>query len=75
MSEAPILKFYNKNKPVVVQCGASEKGLGAALLQEEQPLAYVSRALTVCEMRYAQIEKELLAIVFSCGRLHQYTYG
>ena len=53
-----------------MQCDASEKGLGASLLQDGKPLAYASRALTNTETNYAQIEKELLAIVF-----HQYTYG
>lgn len=34
-----------------------------------------SRALTDTEKRYAQIEKELLAIVFAAKRFHQYVYG
>nr|XP_047122941.1 uncharacterized protein K02A2.6-like [Hydra vulgaris] len=33
------------------------------------------RSLTIAEQRYAQIEKELLAIVFACEHLNQYTYG
>ena len=34
-----------------------------------------SRALTDVETRYAQIEKELLAVVFAFNRFHQYVYG
>ena len=75
VSDAPVLRFYDDKKPLVIQCDASEYGLGAALLQEDQPLAYISRALTDTETRYAQIEKELLAIVYSCERFHQYTFG
>ena len=45
------------------------------LLQDGQPISYASRALTECERGYAQIEKELLAIVYGLERLGQYTYG
>ena len=71
----PLLKYYEREKDLVSQCDASEGGLGAALLQDGRPLAYASRALTAAERNYAQIEKELLAIVFSTERFHQYTYG
>ena len=36
---------------------------------------YISRALTSTEQRYAQMEKEMLAIVFDLERFHQYTFG
>jgi len=38
-------------------------------------VAYASRSLTEAESRYAQIEKELLAVQFSLERFNQYTYG
>ena len=60
---------------MTIQCDASQSGLGAALLQNGQPVAYASRALTDAETRYAQIEKELLAIVFACERFEPYVYG
>ena len=44
-------------------------------MQKGQPVAYYSRALTPTETRYAQIEKELLAIVFGCEHFEAYTYG
>ena len=34
-------------------------------------VAYASRAMTSAETRYAQIEKELLCIMFACERFHQ----
>ena len=34
VSEAPILQYFDVNKPVVIQCDSSESGLGATLLQD-----------------------------------------
>ena len=58
-----------------MQCDASQSGLGAAMLQNGQPIAYASRALSPAETRYAQIEKELLAIVYACQHFESYIYG
>ncbi len=44
-------------------------------MQAGKPVAYASRALTTTEQNYAQIEKELLAIVFGMERFHHYAYG
>ena len=71
----PALSYYDVMKPVVIQCDASDSGLGAALLQNGLPVAYSSRSLTSAEINYAQIEKELLAIVFTCEKFDQYVYG
>ena len=63
-----VLAYYDVSKPVVIQCDAFQTGLGAALLQEGCPVAYSSRVMTPTEQNYAQIEKELLAIVFACEK-------
>lgn len=75
VTRTPVLRYYNLEDEVTIQCDASQSGLGAALLQNGQPIAYASRALTSAETRYAQIEKELLAIVFACERFNAYLYG
>lgn len=75
VTSAPILAYYDPKKTITIQCDASKTGLGATIMQEGKPLAYASRALTPTEQRYAQIEKEALAIVFALERFHQYTFG
>ncbi len=75
VSSTPVLRYYNLKEEVTLQCDASQSGLGAALMQNGQPVAYASRAMTPTETRYAQIEKELLAIVFACDHFEAYIYG
>ena len=69
------LKYYNRNLPLTVQADASQDGLGAALLQDGKPIAFASKSLTDTERRYANIERELLAVVYACERFHTYLYG
>ena len=75
LTNAPVLGYYNKNMPLLLSVDASSTGLGAVLMQNGRPLAYASRALTDCQKRYAQIEKELLAIVFGVEKFRQYICG
>lgn len=75
ISQSPVLRYYSPNEEVTVSVDASAHGLGACLLQGGRPVAYAARTLTPAETRWAQIEKELLAIVFGCTRFHQYVYG
>jgi hypothetical protein len=72
---APVMAYYDPHKELVLQCDASESGLGEALLQDGLPIAYASRALTDPETRYAQIEKEAVAVAWSLEHFRQYTYG
>lgn len=75
ITKAPILRYFDDDIDVVLQCDASQIGLGAVILQNQQPIGYASRTLTDTERRYAQIEKELLAIQFGLQHFDHYTYG
>jgi len=75
VTQAPVLRYYNVDEAVTLQCDASDYGLRATLLQKDQPVTFASRCLSPVEQRYAQIEKEMLAIVFACERFRQYIYG
>jgi len=75
VTQAPVLRYYNIDEPVTIQCDLSDYGLGAMLLQHGQPVAFASRSLSSVEQRYAQIENETLAIVFACECFRQYICG
>ena len=75
VTEAPVLCYYDPSQNLTIQCDASQSGLGAAILQNGRPMDYASRSLTDTETRYAQIEKEMLAIVFALERFNQDTFG
>ena len=68
------MQYFDLDEPTTVHCDVSETDLGAALMQAGKPLAYASRALTTTEQNYAQIKKELLAIVCGMENFHHYTY-
>ena len=75
VTAAPVLSFYDPGKELVLENDASEYGIGSALFQDGKPIAFASRTLTGAETRYAQIEKEMLAVCYGLTKFHQYTFG
>ena len=72
---APILEYYNPNKPTILQTDASCKGLGACLLQNQRPVYFTSRALTETQKGYVAIELESLAVTWAMEKFHHFLYG
>ncbi|RUS85701.1 hypothetical protein EGW08_006577 [Elysia chlorotica] len=69
------LSYFDPHKPTTLEVDSSLNGLGAALIQDGKPIAFASKSLTETEARYANIEREMLAVVFACERFHTYIYG
>ena len=79
LTSPEVLVLYDSKRETCVSADSSSYGLGAVLLQKVEdvwrPVSYISRSLTETESRYAPIEKEALAVVWSCERFNQYLLG
>ncbi|KAL9964953.1 hypothetical protein ACROYT_G028670 [Oculina patagonica] len=75
VSNEVTLTYFDPRKEIILQVDASLKGLGATLMQESKPVAFASKSLTDVETRYANIERELLAVVYGGEEFHTYLFG
>ena len=75
IAAAPILAYYNPKKPTILQTNASCKGLGACLLQNQNPVYFVSRALSETQKGYVAIELESLAVAWAMEKFHHFLYS
>lgn len=80
LCSASVLSLYSPRKRTVLSADDSSYDLGAVLLQQQEDgkmhlVAYASRAMSGIETRYAQIEKEALAITWRYERFSDYLIG
>ena len=79
LTEEPVLRSPDFSKRFILQTDASDRGLGAVLLQEGEegrnPVFYLSRKLLPRAQAYAVIEKECQAIVWAVQKLKVYLNG
>ena len=83
LAKDAFLKYPDHNKPFHIYCDASDLQLGAAIMQDDAPVAYYSRKLNTAQKNYTVGEKKLLSIVetlkeyrsmlYGCKELHIYT--
>lgn len=78
LTTAPILVHPNFEQQFIVRTDASHFAVGAILSQgkirEDLPICYMSKTLNRHEVRYATVEKELLAIIYAFRNFRPYIY-
>ena len=82
LTTVKLLSFYDSNPATktILQCDASQIGLGAWLRQidqlgTEKIVAMGSRSLTGAESRYSNIERECLAVMYGLEKFEYYLMG
>ncbi|VFQ91342.1 unnamed protein product [Cuscuta campestris] len=75
MSTAPVLRLPDFALPFVIETDACSTGVGAVLLQNEQPVAFFSKKLGPRKLAASTYHKELFAIVEAVQKWRQYLLG
>ncbi|KAJ3689395.1 hypothetical protein LUZ61_018559 [Rhynchospora tenuis] len=75
MTEAPVLTLPDYTKQFVIETDASALGMGAVLMQDNKPVAYLSKSLGLKNQALSTYEKELLALITAVKKWKHYLLG
>ncbi|KAK9062911.1 hypothetical protein SSX86_020101 [Deinandra increscens subsp. villosa] len=72
LSSPPVLALPDFSKVFILETDASSKGIGAVLMQDHHPIAFISKGLSSRQQSLSVYEKELMAIIFAVKYWHHY---
>ena len=73
MTRTPVLALPNFQEPFTIETDACHDGIGAVLMQQGQPIAYLSKALGEKHKALSIYEKEFLALIMAVERWSLFT--
>jgi hypothetical protein len=72
MSSTPVLSLPDFSKQFVVETDACDSGIGAVLMQDQHPIAYLSKPLGAAHLALSIYDKEFLALLMAIERWRPY---
>lgn len=72
MTRTPVLGLPNFSQPFTIETDACNDGIGAVLMQQGQPIAYLSKALGEKHKSLSIYEKEFLALIMAVEKWRPY---
>jgi RNase H-like domain found in reverse transcriptase len=75
MCTAPVLALPDFSKPFILETDVCSTGIGAVLMQEGRPIAYLSKALGMKNQLLSTYEKEYLALLTAVQKWRHYLQG
>lgn len=77
LSTQPVLRAPKFDEQFILQCDASQEGIGACLSQkdadgQDHPVLYLSKKFSNAERNYSTSEQECLGIIYSVQKLRYY---
>lgn len=75
MTTTPVLAFLDFAKTFIVETDASGIGMGAVLMQDGRPIAYLSRAFGLKNMGLSIYEKKFIVVLLAINKWKHYVQG
>lgn len=75
MTETPVLALPDFEKTFVIETDACRNGVGAVMMQDNRPIAYMSKVLSPKHLGLSTYEKEMMAVIMAVQKWREYLLG
>ena len=75
MTQAQVFALPDFTKPFVLEIDASDRGVGAVLMQEGKPLAFISQVVAPKHLGLSVYDKKLIVVLVAMEKWWHYLEG